>query len=85
MNNRTVINLLAASIKRKALHDFFDVAHKNNDNIEILLHRLIKSKDIYSSIFNLNKDYYPAINIIYLQMMLAYINGGDKQDYEQDT
>ncbi len=75
-------NLLAASIKRKALHDFFNVAHKNNDNIEILLHGLIKSKDIYSSIFNINKDYYPAINIIYLQMMLAYIQGGNKRKLE---
>jgi DNA polymerase III alpha subunit (gram-positive type) len=41
---------------------------------EILAAKLTEAKDIYYSVYNLNKDYYPALNYIYLQFMLAHIN-----------
>ena len=37
---------------------------------------------MYSAIFYINKDYYPVLNIIYLNMMLVYIAGGDKNKIE---
>lgn len=72
-------NLLAASIKRKALKEYFDVRSENNNNLDSLEQELMKSKEMYTAIFNINKDYYPALNIIYLNMMLVYIAGGDNQ------
>ena len=67
-----VYNLLAASIKRDAFIEY----EKYNDE-KTLIEKLNEAKDIYYSIYNLNKDYYPALNYIYLQFMLAYINNSD--------
>jgi hypothetical protein len=62
-------NLLAASIKRDAFNQ-----DKIDKSDEILAAKLTEAKDIYYSVYNLNKDYYPALNYIYLQFMLAHIN-----------
>ena len=75
-------NLLAASIKRKALKEYFDVRSEYNNNLNFLKLELLKSKEVYSVIFHINKDYYPVLNIIYLNMMLVYIAGGDKNKIE---
>lgn len=77
-------NLLAASIKRLALTEYDNIDSKNHHDDDILVENLIDSKDKYSLIFNINKDYYPAINIIYIQMILVYINGGNKKDLESE-
>ena len=61
-------NLLAASIKRQAFTQY----DKNIIDDEYFNNELNKAKKVYSSIFEINKNYYPAINIIYLQMILAY-------------
>ncbi len=67
-------NLLAASIKRDAFKEF------NLDHIEEnLIEKLIESKAIYQKIFDLTKDYYPAINIVYIEMILAYIEALDSE------
>jgi len=59
-------NLLAASIKRHAFEQY-----ENRVISEIQFKKeLSKAKEIYSAIFNINKNYYPAINIIYLELML---------------
>ena len=71
-------NLLAASIKRKAINDFFNVSHQNSDNVEVLSYSLTKANAIYKSLFHITCDYYSAINIIYLEMMIAYIEGGNQ-------
>ncbi len=68
-------NLLAASIKRNAFNEY----EKYSDE-KSLIEKLNEAKDIYYSIYNLNKDYYPALNYIYLQFMLAHIN-----NYDLDT
>lgn len=65
-------NLLAASIKRDAFNQ-----DKIDKSDEILAAKLTEAKDIYYSVYNLNKDYYPALNYIYLQFMLAHINNDD--------
>jgi hypothetical protein len=70
-------NLLAASIKRDVFNEF----DKYNDE-KILSVKLQESKDIYYSIYKLNNDYYPALNYIYLNFMLAYINCEDIQSFE---
>ena len=73
-------NLLAASIKRRAFKEY----ENNNIRDKEFENSLLKAKDIYSSIFNINKDYYPAINIIYLQMMLANRNDEDTKELVKD-
>lgn len=65
-------NLLAASIKRDAFNQ-----DKIDKNDEILAEKLTEAKDIYYSVYHLNKAYYPALNYIYLQFMLAYIDNDD--------
>jgi hypothetical protein len=50
---------------------------KNEINEKALKDKLNEAKDIYYSVYNLNKDYYPALNYIYLQFMLAHINNDD--------
>ncbi len=65
-------NLLAASIKRDAFNEY----EKYRDE-KALKDKLNEAKDIYYSVYNLNKDYYPALNYIYLQFMLAHINNDD--------
>ena len=65
-------NLLAASIKRDAFNEY----EKYGDE-KALKEKLNEAKDIYYSVYNLNKDYYPALNYIYLQFMLAHINNDD--------
>ncbi len=71
-------NLLAASIKRDAFNEY----EKYNDEI-FLIQKLKESRDIYNSIYMLNKDYYPALNYIYLTFMLAHINNKDKKYIEE--
>lgn len=71
-------NLLAASIKRDAFNEY----EKYNDEI-FLMQKLKESRDIYNSIYMLNKDYYPALNYIYLTFMLAHINNKDKKYIEE--
>lgn len=75
--NAETNNLLAASIKREA----FDEWEKYKDE-NTLLKKLIEAKDIYYSVYNLNKDYYPALNYIYLTFMLAFINNEDKNYFK---
>lgn len=65
-------NLLAASIKRDAFNEY----EKYSDE-KALIEKLNEAKDIYYSVYNLNKDYYPALNYIYLQFMLTHINDDD--------
>jgi len=65
-------NLLAASIKR----DAFNAYEKYSDE-KALIEKLNEAKDIYYSVYTLNKDYYPALNYIYIQFMLVYINNND--------
>lgn len=64
-----IYNLLAASIKRDSLNEF----NLYNDE-QLLIEKLNEAKTIYYSVYNLTKDYYPAINYIYLNFMLAHIN-----------
>ena len=61
-------NLLAASIKRDAFNEF-----KLYKDEEQLKERLSLSKDNYYSVYKLNSDYYPALNYMYLESILAYI------------
>lgn len=72
-------NLLSAFIKRRAFYEY----EKNNINDEDFVSELNKAKDKYNDIFNLNKDYYPAINVIYLQMMITRFN--NKLNSEEST
>jgi hypothetical protein len=75
--NSETNNLLAASIKREAFTEF----EKYKDE-EILKNKLEESRDVYFSVYNLNKDYYPALNYIYLQVMLGYINNSDRESLQ---
>lgn len=66
-------NLLAASIKREALHEF-----NLYSNEEQLLEKLIESRDIYYNVYKLTNHYYPALNYIYLTKIIAYISDENK-------
>ena len=66
-------NLLAASIKRLA----FDQYKMYEDETK-LLKELIIAKDMYFSTYQLTKDYYPALNYMYLAKMIAVVNNEDK-------
>lgn len=70
-------NLLAASIKREAIDTFL----KYNDEKELVL-RLSEARDIYRTVFKLNDDYYPALNYMYLESILNYINNADQHIIE---
>ena len=61
-------NLLAASIKRNAFNEYEIYGDE-----DMLVAELIKSKDIYFSVYQLNYDYYPALNYMYLSSILSYI------------
>jgi len=65
-------NLLAASIKRDAFNEF-----KLYKDEEQLRERLTLSKDIYFYVYKLNNDYYPALNYMYIESMLAYSDYDD--------
>jgi hypothetical protein len=67
--NAETYNLLAASIKR----DAFDVYALYGDE-EDLKNKLTRAKEIYFSVYKLNNDYYPALNYIYLESMLMYMD-----------
>lgn len=71
-------NLLAAVIKRDGFYEW-----KLNGRDENLKNSFIQSKEIYQKIFNINYDYYPAINIVYLEMMLAYIEVLNSSELEE--
>jgi hypothetical protein len=61
-------NLLSASIKREA----FKVFELYGD-VERLTEKLSIAKEGYLSVYRLNNDYYPALNYMYLQSMIAKI------------
>jgi len=61
--------LLAASIKR----DAFEAYEKYGDETK-LKEGLEWAKDIYYSVYMLSREYYPALNYMYLMSMLAYID-----------
>jgi hypothetical protein len=63
-------NLLAASIKRAAFEEY-----RLYSDEERLKQELSESKDIYYSIYKLSNDFYPALNYMYLESMLMYMNG----------
>lgn len=71
-------SLLAASIKRKAFSDY----DLYGDEIDFI-NKLTEAKNIYYSIYQLNQDYYPALNFIYISFMLAYLNN-EKQNFFKD-
>lgn len=73
-------NLLAASIKRDAFNEF----EKYNDE-NALIEKLNEAKDIYYSVYNLTKDYYPALNYIYLKFMLANINNENLEHIKNEA
>lgn len=75
--NSETYNLLAASIKRDAFYEY----EKYSDD-HILKENLTRSRDIYYSIYKLKNDYYPALNYIYLQMMIAYLDGREKEYFQ---
>ncbi len=72
-------NLLAASIKRRAMSEF-----ERYGDEELLFIELSNAKDIYSSVYNLSKDYYPALNYIYILIILSMM-GRDEQNSLQNT
>lgn len=69
-------NLLAASIKRWAFKEF-----ENYNDEKVLINQLTIAKEIYFSTYQLTKDYYPALNYMYIVKMLATINNEDKSFY----
>lgn len=71
-------NLLAASIKRHAFSEY----KKYGDGI-FLIEKLGEARDIYYAVYILNNDYYPALNYIYLNFMLAHINNEDKKYFDE--
>jgi len=75
-------NLLAASIKREAFNQWYSSINQDEE-IEQLVDGFKKSKKIYQKVFDINKDYYPAINIIYIEMMLAYIEALSSKEIEE--
>jgi len=75
--NSETNNLLAASMKREAFAEY-----KIYKDEKVLNDKLEKSRDMYFSVYNLNRDYYPALNYIYLQLMLGYINSYDKESLQ---
>jgi len=66
-------SLLAASIKREAFNDYEIYADE-----DVLISKLNEARDIYFSIYQLNHDYYPALNYIYLVSMLSQINNDNQ-------
>jgi hypothetical protein len=76
--NAETYNLLAASIKRDAFKEF-----ELYGDEDLLIKKLNESKDIYYSVYKLNNDYYPALNYIYLLLMLAHINDEKKEFFEK--
>ena len=64
--NIETYNLLAASIKRHAMSEF----EKYGDEQQLFI-ELSDAKEIYSSVYNLSKDYYPALNYIYILIMMS--------------
>ena len=71
-------NLLSASIKREAFKQYKLYSDENK-----LVKELSKAKNIYFSIYQLNNDYYPALNYIYLQFMLAYVENKDSHYFKK--
>lgn len=68
-------SLLAASIKREAFSDYEIYADE-----DVLINKLEEARDIYFSIYQLNHDYYPALNYMYIVSMLSHINGDSKSE-----
>ena len=71
--NTETNNLLAASIKR----DAFDTFALYSDEKK-LVERLTLAKEMYASVNKLNNDYYPALNYMYLESMLAYMKNDNE-------
>jgi len=70
-------NLLAASIKRDAFNEF-----RLYGDDQKLVKELEKARDIYYAIYQLTKDYYPALNYIYIRMILLFILNKEKSDFD---
>lgn len=66
-------NLLAASTKRLAFKEF-----EMYGDEEALKDQLSTAKEIYFSIYQLTKSYYPALNYMYIEKMMATVNNKDK-------
>ena len=71
--NTETNNLLAASIKR----DAFDTFALYGDEKK-LVERLTLAKEMYASVHKLNNDHYPALNYMYLESMLAYMENDNE-------
>lgn len=67
-------NLLAASIKREAMDEFFKYSDEQK-----LSDKLVKAKNLYYTVYHLTNNYYPALNYIYLMKILSYIHQDDKK------
>jgi len=65
-------NLLSASIKRDAFKEF----KLYSDEVK-LREKLSIAKEMYFSIYKLNHHYYPALNYMYLESIIAYIDNKD--------
>ena len=66
--NAETNSLLAASIKRNAFREYEIYADEY-----VLIEELSRAKNIYFSVYQLNSDYYPALNYMYLSSMLSYL------------
>jgi len=71
-------SLLAASIKRDAFKEYEHYGDEKN-----LIKDLQEATHIYHSVYILNKEYYSALNYIYLNYMLAYLTEKES-DYFND-
>ena len=70
-------NLLSASIKRDAFKSF----EIYGDEVQ-LKEQLSLAKEGYFAVYTLNSDYYPALNYIYLESILSYLNN-ENTDYRE--
>ncbi len=75
--NAETYNLLAASIKRYAMSEFEKYGDEEQLSIE-----LTNAKEIYSSVYNLSKDYYPALNYIYILIMLSMMRREEQNNLQ---
>ena len=76
--NAETYNLLAASIKREAFSEF----ELYGDEV-FLSTELNRAKEIYLAVYKLNNDYYPALNYMYLELMLMYMHQASPETVAQ--
>jgi len=70
--------LLAASFKRLAFEEY----EKNLIDNDTFNQHLLQAKSSYDAIFKLTQHYYPAINSIYLLLILAYFNNASTTELQ---